>query len=264
MATSVIAGKTALVTGASSGLGVDFAAELAQRGCKLVLVARREDRLKQVQQTLHERHGVEVIAVTLDLAQPDAPKALYDLLRQQKLQVDVLVNNAGAGVFGAEVGIPWARTAEMLQLDVLALTQLTKLFAADMVARGSGYILQVASLAGFQPTPGYAAYAAAKAYVLNYSHALAHELRGSGVSCTVISPGVTETEFLRVAGQAPNGFHRMTMMSSAEVARAGVRGMLARRAGVIPGWFNALGALLTRLTPRTWAAWASGRLMRAS
>jgi len=262
MTPSVIAGSTALVTGASSGLGIDFARELAQRGCKLVIVARREALLKQVQQELHKRHGVEVIAVTLDLGQADAPKALYDLLRQQKIEIDVLVNNAGFGAFGNELDIPWRRTQEMLQLDILALTQLTKLFAADMQRRRRGYLLQVASIAAFQPTPGYAAYAAAKAYVLNYSEALNFELRGSGVSCTAVCPGVAATEFLQVSGQRQTWYQRATMMSSAEVARLGVRAMLARRSCVVTGWANALGAWMTRFTPRTLLAAVSWRLMR--
>ncbi|HSW14806.1 MAG TPA: SDR family oxidoreductase [Solimonas sp.] len=262
MAASVIAGKTALVTGASSGLGVEFAQELARLGCKLVIVARREELLKQVREELMRRHGVEVVIVTLDLAQPDAPKALHGLLRQQKLEVDVLINNAGFGLFGQDLDIPLARTTEMLQLDIVALTQLTKLVGKDMARRGNGYILQIASTAAFQPSPGYAAYAAAKAYVLSYGNALNFELRGSGVSCTVVSPGVTATEFLQVSGQKQNWFHRATMMSSAEVAQAGIRAMLARRHGLVTGRFNALGAWMTRLMPRPLLAWLSWRLMK--
>lgn len=262
MADSVIAGKTALVTGASSGLGVDFARELARRGCKLVVVARREDRLKQLQQELKAAHGTEVTVVTLDLSQPEAPRALHDLMRQQKLTVDILVNNAGFGLFGRDMDLPPRRANEMLQLDVVALTQLTQAFAKDMVQRGSGYILQIASTGAFQPSPTYASYGAAKAYVLNYSHALNYELRGSGVSSTVICPGVTATEFLDVSGQKRNWFHNATMMTSPEVAGIGIRAMLARRYLVVPGWFNALSAFFTRLTPRPVLAWLAARLMR--
>lgn len=262
MTGSVIAGKTALVTGASSGLGVEFARELARLGCKLVIVARREELLKQVQQDINRQHGVDVVAVTLDLAQPDAPKALHDLLRQQQIEIEVLVNNAGFGLFGQDLDIPLARTTEMLQLDIVALTQLSKLFAKDMVKRGSGYLLQVASVAAFQPSPTYAAYGAAKAYVLSYGNALNFELRGSGVSCTVVSPGVTATEFLKVAGQKKNWFHNATMMTSEQVARAGIRAMLSRRYGIVTGWVNAASAFLTRFTPRPLLAWMTWRLMR--
>jgi len=258
---SPLRGKTALVTGASSGLGVDFARELAGLGCNLVLVARREDLLKQVQAELQER-GVKVSIVTLDLGTPDAPRALHDLTRLQGLEVDVLVNNAGFGLFGRDLDLPWERVRQMLQLNMLSLTELTRLFAKDMVGRGQGYIMQIASTGAYQPSPTYAAYAAAKAYVLSYGEALNYELRGSGVSCTVISPGVTATEFLQVSGQKPTWYHRLTMMSPAAVARAGVRRMLARRPSAVIGWINWLAAFSVRLTPRPLAVAIGYQLMK--
>jgi len=181
MASTELSGKTALVTGASSGLGVDFARELAARGCNLVLVARREDLLKQVQAELQAR-AVKVSIVSLDLGTAEAPRALHDLLRLQNIEVDVLVNNAGFGLFGQDLQIPWPRMQQMLQLNMLTLTELTRLFAADMVRRRRGWIMQIASTGAYQPTPTYAAYAASKAYVLSYGEALNYELRGSGVS----------------------------------------------------------------------------------
>jgi short-subunit dehydrogenase len=261
MADTVLSGRTALVTGASSGLGVDFARELAALGCNLVLVARREDLLKQVQAELQQR-GVKVSIVTLDLGAPGAAQALYDLLRQQNVAVDVLINNAGFGLFGKELEISWERTQQMLQLNMLTLTQLSKLYARDMVKRGFGYIMQIASTGAYQPTPTYAAYSATKAYVLSYGEALNYELRGSGVSCTVISPGVTATEFLKVSGQKPTWYHRMTMMTPASVARAGVRKMLARRGSAVIGWMNWLAALSVRFTPRPMVAALGYQLMK--
>jgi short-subunit dehydrogenase len=262
MADSNLDGKTALVTGASSGLGLDFSRELAARGCKrLVLVARREDLLKQLQGELQQR-GTEVSVVSLDLTAVGAPQALHDLMRQQGLAVDVLVNNAGFGLFGKELDIPWERTQQMLQLNMLCLTQLSKLFGRDMAKRGNGYLLQIASTGAYQPTPTYAAYAATKSYVLSYGEALNYELRGSGVSCTVISPGVTATEFLKVSGQKPTWYHRLTMMSSAEVARAGVDRMLARRASSVIGWVNWLAAFSVRLLPRPLALLTGYQLMK--
>ncbi|MDR3414720.1 MAG: SDR family oxidoreductase [Nevskia sp.] len=261
MTNPVLSGRTALVTGASSGLGVDFARELAGLGCNLVLVARREDLLTQVQAELQQR-GVKVTTVTLDLGSADAPQALYDLLRQQQITVDVLVNNAGFGVFGRELDIPWERTRQMLQLNMVTLTHLTRLFARDMVKRGFGYIMQIASTGAYQPTPTYAAYSATKAYVLSFGEALNYELRGSGVSCTVISPGVTATEFLKVSGQKPTWYHRMTMMTSPEVARAGVRKMLARRSSAVIGLMNWLAAFSVRFTPRPLAAAIGYQLMK--
>jgi uncharacterized protein len=249
MAGSVLMGKTALVTGASSGLGVDFSRELAALGCRLVLVARREDRLKQVQTEIQQRYGVHVMVVALDLSDAGAPQVLYDHLRDQHVTVDVLVNNAGFGVFGAEFDIPWEKTREMLMVDIVALTHLTKLFGREMVKRGNGYMLQVASIGAYQPSPTYAAYSAAKSYVRSFSQALNFELRGSGVSSTVISPGVTATEFLQVSGQKHTWFHNLTMMTSESVARAGIRAMLKRRYSVVPGWMNWLTTLFTFITP---------------
>ena len=249
MAEPALAGRTALVTGASSGLGVDFARELARRGCNLVLVARREERLKQVQAELQAAHGVTVTVVTLDLGAPDAPQALYDRLQAQQAAIDVLVNNAGFGVFGHELDIPWDKTRQMLELDIVALTHLTKLFGRDMVQRGFGLMLQVASIGAYQPSPTYAAYSAAKSYVRSFSQALNYELRGTGVSSTVVSPGVTATEFLQVSGQRRTWFHNATIMTSADVAAAGIRAMLQRRYSVVPGFMNWLTALFTNLTP---------------
>lgn len=262
MGTTELSGKWALVTGASSGLGVDFARELARRGCNVVLVARREERLRHVQSELQSQHGIKALVVTLDLAQPRAPQELYDGLAAQQVAVDVLVNNAGFGVFGQEIDIPWERTHEMLSVDILALTHLTKLFARDMVRRRSGYILQVASIGAYQPSPTYAAYSAAKSYVRSYSQALNFELRGTGVSSTVVSPGVTATEFLQVAGQRRTWFHNMTMMTSDQVAAIGVRAMLARRYSIVPGFMNWLTALLVNLTPDPWNAAVTYRAMK--
>ena len=253
--------RWALVTGASSGLGADFARELAARGCRLVLVARREDRLKQLAEELGTRHGAQARVVALDLGTPAGPGELYERMRDEGLAIDVLVNNAGFGIHGRFLDIPWERERAMLELDVLALVQLTKRFAREMVARGFGHVLQVASIGAFQPSPTYATYSAAKSFVASFSEALAWELRGSGVSVTVISPGVTETEFLDVAGQRRTLYQRATMMKSAEVARIGVRAMLRGRTHVVPGLGNTLSAWSMRLVPRRAQAAIAGLAM---
>ena len=257
-----LAGKTALVTGASSGLGVDFARELARRGCRLVLVARREELLKKLQAELQGSYGVTAIVMTLDLGDPAGPQMLYDALKAQNVAVDILVNNAGFGLYGMELEIPWEKTRQMLMLDIVALTHLTKLFARDMVKRGWGRMLQVASIGAYQPSPTYAAYSAAKSYVRSFSQALNFELRGSGVSSTVISPGITATEFLKVSGQKPTAYQRLMMMSSADVARIGIRAMLKGRYSVVPGFLNWLSALFTMVTPDPVNAAAAYRLMK--
>jgi len=258
----LLRGKTALITGASSGLGADFARQLAASGCDLILVARRADRLEELRAEICASHGVSVDCVTLDLVEPDAPQRLYDQLKGEARQVDVLVNNAGYGLFGELWAVPWDRIHRMLELDMVVLTQLTWLFVADMVARKSGFILLVASTGAFQPTPTYAAYAAAKSYVLSFGEALHRELRQTGVTCTVLCPGVTRTEFFDVAGQSLMPYQRLTMMDSADVARIGITAMLKGRSSVVAGWVNAAVALLTRLLPRQAVAAMAYRVMR--
>jgi uncharacterized protein len=260
--TGELAGRTALVTGASSGLGVDFARELARRGCRLVLVARREDLLKKLQAELQAAHGVTAIVMTVDLGDPAAPQMLYDTLKAQGIGIDLLVNNAGFGLYGLELDIPWDKTRQMLMLDIVALTHLTKLFARDMVRRKFGRMLQIASIGAYQPSPTYAAYSAAKSYVRSFSQALNFELRGSGVSSTVISPGITATEFLQVSGQKPTAYQRMMMMTSADVAAIGIKAMLKGRYSVVPGILNWLTALFTMVTPDPVNAAAAYRLMK--
>ena len=259
---SELKGQWALVTGASSGLGVDFARELARRGADIVLVARRIEALQRLSEEL-QALGVQVRVMPTDLGDAEAREQLQRELDAAAIAIDILVNNAGFGLYGDFLRTDWARTEQMLQLDVVALTHLTRLFLPGMVQRRQGYVLQVASIGAFQPSPTYAAYAAAKSYVLNFGVALNDELRGSGVSCTVVSPGVTATEFLQVAGQKRNWFHNATMMTSADVAAIGVRAMLKRRASVVTGWLNTLMALSTRLTPLTWMAAISRWAMKA-
>jgi short-subunit dehydrogenase len=246
-------GKTSLVTGASSGLGADFARELARLGSNLVLTARREEQLRALQAEL-TAGGTGVTIHPLDLAAPGAPQRLFDELQAGGVTVDVLVNNAGFGAFGPFAETPWEREKAMLDIDITALVHMTKLFLPPMLARGDGRILQVSSIGAFQPSPTYGTYAAAKSFVLSFGEALNHELRGTGVSCTVVCPGVTATEFLQVAGQSPTLYQRVMMMRSQDVVRAAVRAKLARRSSVVPGLGNALTAFAMRFIPRSWAA----------
>lgn len=261
MSGDVLRGKWGLVTGASSGLGVDFAKELAARGCNLILVARRADLLRQQAAALAGQYGVTVEVIPLDLAAPDAPQALYGRTRDLGRDVAVLINNAGYAIYGPFVETPWDRERDMLELDIVTLVGLTKFFARDIVARGSGFILLLASIGAFQPTPLYATYSAAKSFVLNFGEALNHELRRTGVRCTVLSPGITATEFLRVSGQEATAYQRLMMMRSADVARIGVAALLEGRPSVVPGWLNALTAWSNRLIPRRLSAALAARLM---
>ena len=254
-------GKWALVTGASSGLGVDFAKNLASRGSNVILVARREDRLRSVQQEITAQYGVQVDVIVMDLEPADAPQRLYDQLKAAGRAVDVLINNAGFGLYGDFLEIPWERERAMLELDIVTLTHLTKLFVKDMVERRFGYVLLVASIGAYQPSPTYATYSAAKSYVLFFGEALHYELRKTGVTVTVVSPGVTKTEFLDVAGQQPSLYQRTMMMDSPAVTRIAVDAMLKGKASVVPGYKNAALAQSTRLMPRQLAAMSADRFM---
>jgi uncharacterized protein len=187
---------------------------------------------------------------------------LFDQLNQSGKTIDVLINNAGFGLFGTFLELPWEKERSMLELDMLTLTHMTKLFAKEMVTRGFGRILQISSIGAFQPTPTYATYGAAKSYVLSFSEALNFELRDTGVTCTAICPGITATEFLKVSGQKATFYQRMVMMSSERVTQIGIRAMLNGRSSVVPGIVNTLTAWSTRLMPRRVQALMAYQVMR--
>jgi len=250
-----------LVTGASSGLGADFAREFAARGCKLVLVARREGRLAKLAAELTGSHRTETRVVAADLTREEAIEELHDLTRAEGIDVHVLVNNAGAGVFGPFLASDWARQRQMLALDVVALAHLTHRFAKDMAARGGGYILQVASIGAFTPTPTYATYSAAKSFVLSFGEALARELKPQGVRVCTVCPGVTETEFFDAAGQPRSLFQRMSVMPATAVVKASVGALLRGKTSVVPGFLNKATAVSMRFAPRQLQAAAAHALM---
>lgn len=258
---NTIQGKTAVVTGASSGLGADFARRLAALGCNLIIVARRAEQLQQLRQEITGRYPVAVEVIAMDLAAQDAPQVLYDRLKAGGQQVDILINNAGLGLHGEFLEIPWEQERNMLELDIVTLVQMTKLFARDMASRRFGYILQIASIGAYQPTPSYASYAAAKSFVLSFGEALHYELGKYNITCTVLSPGNTSTEFHQVAGQKLSLYQRRTIMGSAEVARIGIEAMLQGKSSVVAGRFNAFMAFLTRFVPRRMATALAHRSM---
>jgi len=245
-----LAGKWALVTGASSGFGVEFATILAELHVNLVLVARRADLLEQLAERLRSRYGVRVTVEGMDLSVGGAGASLKQRLDSQGIIVDVLVNNAGYGLYGRLVEQPLPRLLNMLQLNVVTMTELTRVFAADMVLRGSGHILLTASLLGFQAVPGYAAYAASKAYVLHFGEALSEELKPHGVVVTVLCPGASATAFGDVASQRDTGPLRRLMMQPRPVARIGIAALLRHRSSVVAGVWNNLVVFTNRFTPR--------------
>jgi uncharacterized protein len=253
--------RRALVTGASSGLGADFARELARRGAALTVVARREDRLRSLRRELADAHGVEVEVVALDLNQAGAPDRLLADAQARRQPVDVLVNNAGFGLYGPFSELDWERERAMLELDVIVPVHLAKLFLPGMLERRRGWVLNVASIGAYQPSPLYASYSAAKSFILNFTEALSYELRGSGVVATAVSPGVVATEFLQVAGQRPTRYQRLARMDSPSVASIAVDAMLKGRPSLVPGRLNAVSVWSNRLLPRRASAALAHRLM---
>ena len=252
----------ALITGASSGLGVDFAHELAASGYNLVLVARREDRLQALATQLTAAYPVQTRVLACDLAVPGACATLKQTLDADGIAIEVLVNNAGFGVFGEFTEQPLERVQEMLQLNIAALTELTHLFATGMVERRRGQILLVASVVAYQASPNYAAYGASKAYVLSLGEALHEELLPHGVTVTVLSPGATATEFFDVSGQDATPMKRAFMMPSRPVVQIGLAAMRAGRASVVAGWKNQLMTFSTRLAPRILQRKLAHRILR--
>ena len=254
-------GKWALVTGASSGFGVEFARLLAERKANLVLAARRTEPMERLAAQLRQKEGVEVWIESIDLSRAGAGAELKLRLDRRGISVDVLVSNAGYGLYGPFLDQPLPRTLEMLQVNMLALTELTHVIASDMVKRRSGHILLIASLLGYQAVPGYAAYGASKSYVLLFGEALHAELKPYGIGVTVLSPGATSTAFGSVAGQRNTWALRMLMMESGPVARTGIHAMLNRRSSVVAGLRNKLVAFANRISPRTVQRMVVGKVM---
>ena len=241
----------ALVTGASTGIGKDLAEACAGDGNDLVLVARRAEVLEQVARDLEARYKVSVQIIPADLADPAAPERIVAELTARRLEPDLLINNAGTGAYGRFLETDKAVELGSIQLNVAALTHLTKLILPGMVQRGHGRILNVASTGAFQPGPLMAVYYATKAYVLSFSEALASELANTGVTVTCLCPGPTRTEFQERAGMSNMWLTSQPMMaSSADVARAGYQGLKRGKRVVIPGLLNKMLAFSVRLAPR--------------
>src|SRR5215475_3319233 len=232
--------ETALVTGASTGIGYELARVLAANGHPLVIVARDREKLNALAGELQSEYGVPVGVFARDLSEPGAAEALWSEVSGSKITIDILVNNAGVGAYGEFQNMPLAELERMQMLNVVALTSLTRLALPEMLARKHGRVLNVASVVGYQPGgPRMAAYYATKAYVLSFSKGVARELDGSGVSVTVLSPGPTETSFDNTAGAKVNVlYNRLPKMTAAVVARAGYDGMKRQAMVVIPGFLT--------------------------
>lgn len=238
--------KVALITGASAGLGVEFARRLSERGHALVLVARRKERLEELAAELGNAR-----AVAIDLSQADAAAKLMRDIDAAGEQVDLLVNNAGFGLIGRFAEADGKRLRQLIDLNVGTLTDLCRAVAPGMIERRSGAILNVASTAAFQPGPNMAVYFATKAFVLSLTEALHEELKPDGIKVSCLCPGPTRTEFGEVAGFGGNSMFDRVAMNAAEVVETGLRGLDRNQAVVVTGWINKVGAAGTRFAPRS-------------
>ena len=242
--------ETVLVTGASSGIGLELARCFAAEGCALALVSRNRPALEKLAAQLQADFRTQTHIFPADLAQPDAPVRVFDHFQQAGLPIDILVNNAGFGFKGRFDQIPLQSQLDMLQVNVMALTSLTRLFLPGMIQRGRGGLLNVASTAAFQPGPGMAVYYASKACVLSLTEAIAEELANTGVTVTALCPGPTATNFYVAAGAEASNIFRRLSMSAAQVAKIGHQAFRKGRVIAIPGMRNKLGTFAVRLAPR--------------
>jgi short-subunit dehydrogenase len=253
--------QRALVTGASSGLGIEIARVLAERGYDLAISARRKERLEALADELRKAHNTSVIVLPADLSSLQGPQLLFDAVQAAGLRIDILINNAGFGHFGPFLNQTRDQINETIAVDVTALTILTRLFAETMKAQGGGYILQVSSFAALQPIPRYCVYSAAKAYVVALVQALRHELRKTNVSVSVVAPGFMTTEFHDVAKHEQTFLMKITTLPLRYTARKSVNGMFRRKLLITPGLFYQIVGFLLRFTPRRLASAISAMMV---
>ncbi len=242
--------ETVLITGASSGIGLELAKCFAADHCRLILVARNTEALEALARELRQTHQIEVHVLTADLSRPESPQRIFTELTAQNIAVDILVNNAGFGANGAFAEIALPRQLEMLQVNITALTELTGLFLPGMIQRQRGGILNVGSVAGFQPGPGMMVYYATKAFVLSFTEALAEELQGSGLKVSVLCPGPTESNFGNVARGKKVRNMKTSKMTSAAVAAYGHHAFRQGKVTAVPGLQNKIFVQLNRILPR--------------
>ncbi len=244
--------KTILLTGASGGIGYAMARVFAEKGYNLVLVARRKEPMEMLADEVNKKYGIETSIVIQDLAQEGAGKKLYEAIDHMGIHPDILINNAGFADYGKFVERGWEKVRDMIMVNILALTEITRMFAADMVRRGSGKILNVASTAAFQPGPLMAVYFASKAYVLSFSEAISNELKGTGVTVTALCPGPTQSGFVERAEMSSSKMFRVIKpVSSEKVARYAYHALMAGKVVAIPGLLNKMSAMSSRFFPRS-------------
>jgi hypothetical protein len=244
-------GQTALITGASSGIGRELARLFGADGYDLVLVARRIEVLQTLAEDLAKQHGISAVPLAADLSKTDAPTQLYDRLASTGTTVDVVVNNAGFGLRGRHAELPLTRQLEMIEVNITALTALSRLFLPGMLSRNRGGLLNVGSTAAFQPGPLMAVYYATKAYVESFTEAIAEEVTGSALHISCLAPGPTTTEFAQVAQIDKSNLFRRPTMTPEDVAKAGFDGWKRGEVVIVPGFSNWMGMTMVRVVPRS-------------
>ena len=256
-----LADQWALVTGASSGLGAEFARQLASRGMHLILVARRQELMEELASELHTRHGTRCEILVADLSDPGEPARILDVISSKNITIELLVNNAGFGIVGEVDQADVDRILKLIRLNISALTELTYRVLPGMLANGHGSILNVSSLSAFQPVAYMGAYAASKAFVLHLSEALHCELKDRGITVTAVCPGVTKTNFFDVAG-ASGWLQKHASLEVDSVVRTALKALARRHQCAIPGWKNFLLTLLVRIASRRRVVKESTRFFR--
>ncbi len=243
--------RTALITGASSGIGLELAKIHARNGDHLVITARREERLRELKQELEENFDTKVVVFPIDLAKPSSPEKIFEFTEKHKISIDYLVNNAGVGDYGFFRDSNWKRQQSIIDLNIKSLTHLTHLYLPSLLERKKAYIMNVASVAAFQPGPLMSVYYASKHYVLAFSEALDNELSDTGVSVTTLCPGPTFSEFQDHANMEKSKlFDRFPVATSKEVAEYGYKAMLKGKRVAVYGLMNKITASVVGIFPR--------------
>jgi len=257
--------RTVLITGASSGLGIEFAKIHAAKGDDLVLVARSKDKMNLLKAEIERKHNnVSVVVIGRDLSESNAPRTIYNELKAQKIQIDYLINNAGFGDYGLYAQSNWEKQLQMINLNVTALAYLTRLFLPDMIDNNYGKILNIGSVASFLPGPTMSVYFATKAFVLSFSEALANEVKGTGVTVTALCPGPTATGFKSNASLDNSNMFKGNIAGPKEVAEFGYKAMIKGKSVAIQGLMNRIMVGSVRFVPRTIVAVIARMKMKPS
>jgi len=253
--------KTVLITGASSGIGREFAYIFAEKKNNLVLVARNKDKLAQIAADCEKKYNIKATVLSYDLSKVESATSLHNAIKQHKITVDVLINNAGFGQYGPFGKSDFDRNLDMINLNVTTLVALTSLFVKDMVARNQGQILNIASTAAFQPVPNFAVYGATKAFVLSFTEALHYELKDTKVSASVLCPGPTSTGFEQAADMDGSKLFKNGVMNAKTVAQIGYNGLQKNKMTVVPGFKNKFLSIASNMTPsRDLLVWVAGKM----